>query len=90
MTRSQTLLVAEVQIKEENGSIHAYSDELPGLHICGTDRDAVLEDVILGIKFLYKEVHGMNIEARWADSPAAVTFHMERPAERVVMQASFA
>ena len=90
MTRSQTLLVAEVQLTEKDGSFHAYSDELPGLNICGVDREAVLADVILGIKFLYKEVHGMNIEARWADSPAAVTYNKARPAERVVMQASFA
>lgn len=89
MTRSQTLLVAEVQLKEQDGSIHAYSDEIPGLHICGTNRDDVLADVITGIKFLYKEVHGLSIEARWADSPAAVIYNLERPAERLVMQAAF-
>lgn len=90
MTHSKTLLVAEVQLKEADGSIHAYSDELPGLNIIGTDRDAVLADVITGIKFLYKEVHGQVIEVNWVDSPASVTFNMARPAERVMMRAAFA
>jgi hypothetical protein len=90
MTRSQTLLVAEVQLKEENGSILAYSDELPGLNIVGTDRETVLADVLTGIKFLYKELHGMAIDASWVDSPASVTFKKDRPAERVMMQPAFA
>lgn len=90
MTRSQTLLVAEVQLKEEGGSILAYSDEVPGLNVVGTDRDTVLADVITAIKFLYKEVHGMPIDVNWVDSPASVTFKMDRPAERVMMQPAFA
>ena len=90
MTRSQTLLVAEVQLKEQDGSVLAYSDEMPGLNVVGTNRDEVLADVITAIKFLYKEVHGMVIEASWVDSPASVTFNKARPAERVMMQPAFA
>lgn len=89
MTRSQTLKVAEVQFKEQDGSIHAYSDEIPGLHVVGTDRDEVLDDVITAIKFLYQEVKGQAIDARWVDSPAE-SFNKTRSAERVAMQAMFA
>lgn len=89
MTRSQTLKVAEVQLKEQDGSIHAYSDEIPGLHVVGTNRDEVLDDVITAIKFLYLEVKGQAIDARWVDSPAE-SFNKVRPAERVAMQPMFA
>ena len=72
MLDRSNVLVAEVCIKEEGGSIHAYSEEIPGLHIVGTEREAVLEDVVTGIKFLYKEVKNMNVDVRWVNSPKPV------------------
>ncbi|MCW5621965.1 MAG: hypothetical protein KIS79_12740 [Burkholderiales bacterium] len=79
------VLVAEVKISEKDGSIHAFSDEIPGLHIVGTNRAEVLEDVMAGIKFLYQKVKGMAVECEWADSPAP-EFNRTRPSvERFVM-----
>ena len=72
VSKAESLLVAEVQLRERGGSIHAYSDEIPGLNICGTDRQEVLEDVIAGIKFLYQELKGIAVEVKWVDSPAAM------------------
>jgi hypothetical protein len=92
MYEESVYLVAEVQIKEKGGSIHAYSDEIPGLHVVGQDRELVLEDVITAIKFLYKEVKGMAVDVKWADSPATF-FSKERPMknfERFVMTQKFA
>jgi hypothetical protein len=67
-----TILVAEITLKEQGGSIHAYSDEIPGLHIVGTDRESVFHDVITGIKFLYKQLKNINVEVQWVESPAAI------------------
>lgn len=91
MDRSKTLLVAEIQFSEGNGSIHAYSDDIPGLHICGTDREAVLRDVVGGIKFLYKQLHGLVIECEWAASPVEVFQHKQnlKGIEHLVMKPAF-
>jgi hypothetical protein len=92
LSKSQTCLVAEVTLKEKGGSIHAYSDEIPGLHICGIDREKVLVDVITGIKFLYKEAKNIEVEANWVESPATF-FDSPRPdfveRERVLMTPTF-
>ena len=87
---SETCLVAEVKLKEKDGSIHAYSDEIPGLHIVGTVEEDVLADVLTGITFLYKEVKNINVEARWVESPAT-TFNGARPYnKRMILAPTFA
>lgn len=62
---------ARIQLDERDGHIHAYSDDVPGLNICGTDKEAVLRDVIRGIEFLYREVRGMKVSVQWVqhDNP---------------------
>jgi len=93
MDRSRNLLVAEVKFSEKGGSIHAYSDDIPGLNIVGTDRDDVLDDVVEGIKFLYKEVKGMTVTVEWVDTPATVFNEHVQPRkniERFVMKPTFA
>ena len=91
MDDDRAYLVAEVRMDEKNGSIHAYSDEIPGLHVVGQDRNAVLADVVTAIKFIYKEVKGMAVEVKWAESPATY-FDKQLPmrgVERFVMTPTF-
>ncbi|MGE3679427.1 MAG: hypothetical protein AB7F95_16080 [Burkholderiales bacterium] len=93
MGRSPNYLVAEVQLHESDGSIHAYSDDIPGLNICGADREAVLTDVIHGIVHIFKIVHGKNVTVEWADTPAGAFQHESHPhrsKERFVMKPTFA
>ncbi len=81
--------VAEVELEEKEGHIYAYSNDVPGLNICGEDRQYVLDDVIEAIKFLYQEVVGIRVDAEWAESPKS-KFEMaptqRPPVERVVMR----
>ena len=64
-------IVARIELMERDGHVYAYSDEVPGLNVCGTDRDVVLQDVVTAIKFLYREVRGLNVSVKWIeeDSP---------------------
>lgn len=59
-------IVARIQLLERDGHIHAFSDEVPGLNVCGKDREVVLRDVVTAIKFLYREVRGLNVEVEWS------------------------
>ena len=58
---------ARIQMEARDGHIHAFSDEVPGLNICGKDREVVLRDVVRGIKFLFKEVRGINVDVQWVE-----------------------
>lgn len=58
-------IVARIQLVERDGHIHAFSDEVPGLNVCGENREVVLDDVITAIKFLYREVRGLNVNVEW-------------------------
>ena len=81
--------VAEILFEEHDGEIHAYSDHIPGLNICGSDRDDVCQDVLEAIKFLYKEVKGMVVSVEWASVPplAKEEVHSGLPKmEHVVMR----
>lgn len=60
-------MLARIQLTERDGHIHAFSDEVPGLNVCGTDREVVLADVLTAIKFLYREVRGFNVTVTWTE-----------------------
>lgn len=79
MQPSRNLRVAEVKFTERGGSIHAQSDEIPGLHIIGTDRESVMKDVINGIKFVFQHIHGKVVDVEWVDTPASVLPHAHTP-----------
>jgi hypothetical protein len=81
MKHAQPPFVAEIRLDERDGDIHAYSDDVPGLNICGRDRDEVLEDVVGAIKFLYKEVAGIDVDVELADS-AKAKFDKAAPSQR--------
>jgi hypothetical protein len=66
MEHHQSPFVAKVTLDERGKDIHAYSDDIPGLNICGTNREDVLQDVVGAVAFLFKEVHGIDVQVELA------------------------
>jgi hypothetical protein len=64
-----TKVLARIQLDARDGHIHAFTDEVPGVNICGTDRDTVLRDTIGAIKFYFQEVRGMEVHVAKEKKP---------------------
>ena len=56
-------------MEERQDGIYAYSNDIAGLNICGENRDDVLSDVLGAVKFIYKEVHGVDVQVELAKTP---------------------
>lgn len=76
--------IAVIQFAENEGSIHAFSDDIPGLNICGRDHATVLRDVLDGIKFIYREFFGQNVAVELGKAPDIAIQH--QMIERLVMR----
>ena len=66
-----------VHIEDREGRFFAFSDDLPGLHLCGASLVDVQSDIAPMIQQLYKLTNGMEVVVH----PAADTLSFEVPTE---------
>ena len=62
MPKAMAYMVIEVQFEARDGYLHATSEQVPGLYLCGQDPHAVVEDIIPAIKSLFKLNRGWDVE----------------------------
>lgn len=58
-----------VVFSDKDGIVHAYSPQLPGLHVCGKTRASVFSDTPAVIQKLYKLKHGRDVVVTLSPSP---------------------
>jgi hypothetical protein len=63
------ITVIDIRVNGRDGWFYAFSTDMPELHVCGTDRKAVLRDVCPIIKKLYKLNYNLDVEVRVAAKP---------------------
>lgn len=68
MTQGSNITVISICFYENGGIVHAYSPELPGLHVCGKRRETVLADVPEVIKMLYKLNDDVEVTVKMAST----------------------
>lgn len=68
MTQGSNITVISICFHENGGIVHAYSPDLPGLHVCGKKRETVLADVPEVIKMLYKLNDGVDVQVKMASN----------------------
>lgn len=76
MTQGSNITVISICFHENGGIIHAYSPDLPGLHVCGKRRETVLADVPEVIRMLYKLNDGVEVTVKMA---ATAQFKRPKP-----------
>jgi hypothetical protein len=69
MTQAQALVV-EIEFQHVGDFVYASSRDVPGLHVCGGNRDEACESAVSAIKYLFKHNRGMKVDVR----PAADDF----------------
>jgi len=62
--KNNFMFKAYMKLMMINNRVYLCSDEVPGLNIIGDDRATVISDGIQGIKFLFKQVHGVDVDVR--------------------------
>jgi hypothetical protein len=72
-------MVLEIRFEWQNGFLHVTSEEVPGLHLCGSNPQEVLDDVIPAIKALFKLNRGWNVEV----VPETDTSRFPSPVEKL-------
>lgn len=73
------ITVVKVLLAEKDGTFHAHSPDLTGLHVCGTDLDEVDADVPRVIQRLFKLNHGLDVEVRAAAGPDLTPREFRQP-----------
>lgn len=62
MTDGTAFTVIELRFDMRAGYLYVTSDDVPGLHLCGSDHQAVCDDVIPAVKGLLKLNRGWDVE----------------------------
>lgn len=65
----ETIAFITVRTEERQGRYFAYSDDLPGLYICGDNLQDVLADVAPMIQDLYKVSRDLEVTVKAAADP---------------------
>lgn len=68
MSKDQPITVIEIRLSERDGYYYASSPDMPELHVCGTDKKLVMNDVCPIVKRLYKLNYGLDVGVRQAAS----------------------
>ncbi len=55
-------IICIVTEDRDDGGLRIHSPDVPGLHLSGANRDAVMRDVIPAIKHLFKANNGVDVE----------------------------
>ena len=79
MTNAANITVITICFHENNGIQHAYSPELPALHVCGKSRESVFADVPEVIKMLYKLNERVDVIVKPASTPQFKKVNLSRP-----------
>lgn len=79
MTNATDITVITICFHENNGIQHAYSPELPALHVCGKRRDSVFADIPEVIKMLYKLNEGVDVIVKPAANARFKKVNLSRP-----------
>ena len=89
MTEAVTTVV-KVEIASEGDLHYATSDDVFGLHLASSDREALLRDVPRAIELLYKENLSVRVVAKPLADPAAFPRPVLRDGAFVVETAGYA
>ena len=63
------IAVVEIRVKERDGLFHAFSPDMPELHLCSDDRRKLSLDVPGMIKALYRLNYGLDVQVINEASP---------------------
>ena len=63
------IAVIQVNIEEQAGYYYVTSNDIPGLHLWGEDRDRLCNIIIPAIKILYKKNRNLDVEVKMAADP---------------------
>ena len=77
MANSGAGTVVWVRLGREDDFYFAWSPDVPGLHLCGTDRDALIQDIPAALAFLFRENSGVSVSVQ----PYAPVTEFPRPSE---------
>jgi hypothetical protein len=56
------IAVVEVRINERDGILHAFSDDMPELHLCSDSRSKLFLDIPCMIKALYRLNYNLDVQ----------------------------
>lgn len=62
MPRKPVVTVIELRFAMREGFLHVTSEQVPGLHLCSDDFQAVIDDVIPAVKALFHYNRGVDVE----------------------------
>lgn len=79
MTSASKITVISICFHENDGIVHAYSPDMPSLHVCGKRKEAVFADVPEVIKMLYKLNEGVDVTVAPATTPQFKKVNPSRP-----------
>lgn len=62
MTKGRRITVLCIKFAESDGLVYASSPDLPGLHLCGKSKKAVLADLPEMVKALYRMNNSIEVD----------------------------
>lgn len=63
--QDQNAIYLEVNVESENGSVYVHSRHVPGLHLIGTNFQAMKPTIEMAIKRLFKDNEQMSVNIIW-------------------------
>lgn len=85
MTQDTQTTVINVMVNNRDGLLFASSEDLFGLNICAKNDDELCERLKAGVKWLYKQNKGLDVEVMIPTAPAQFPNATNRVLEQLVI-----
>jgi hypothetical protein len=63
--QDQNAIYLAINVESENGSVYVHSKHVPGLHLMGTNFQAMKPTIEMAIKRLFKDNEHMEVNVIW-------------------------
>jgi hypothetical protein len=88
MTQNTPTTVINVSVRSRGGILYASSDDIFGLHIAAKSEDELCARLKVGVKWLYKQNHGVDVEVFVPSDPAQFPQATHKSLEQLVIAAA--
>lgn len=88
MTDNTQTTVINIMVTNRDGQLFASSDDLFGLNICAQNEDELCAQLKTGVKWLFKQNRGIDVEVMIPTSPRQFPNATNRVIEQLVIAAA--
>lgn len=88
MTQNTPTTVINVSVKDRGGVLYASSDDIFGLNIAAKNEDELCSRLKVGVKWLFKQNHGMDVDVLIPSAPADFPKAPHKMLEQLVVAAA--